>query len=185
MHCAHRPFRSVATCVIVAGASRHFWWRPQCRPSTKAPAHRQCVQAVDGMNGKLAGFGGSFADHGVCGAIGSLIDSARRRLGFQFDVTGASFNGRFLGAAPGHLFRRDPAKALFGVYGSYTYWDQVGGVRIATGGPEVKFGMGRWTLQGVAGVEFGNNASGTVGGRSRPLTPGIHWFFYQVNRCYH
>lgn len=184
MHCTHWLFRSVATCVIVAGASLTSGAARSADLPVKAPAQSECVQAVDGINGKLAGLGGSFADRGIYGALGSLSAPLGCEFGVQFDATGASFDGRFLGAGAGHLFWRDPAKALLGIYGSYTYWDQVGGVRIAHVGPEGELYLGRWTLQGVAGVEFGNSASATVGSFIQTYDIRTR-FFDQVNLAYY
>jgi hypothetical protein len=183
MRCAYGLSRSVAVCMIFAGFSfASGEVRSADMPVKAAPAG--CVQAVDGINGKLAGLGGSFGDHSIYGALGSLTLPLGCEWGFQFDATGASFDRRFLGAAAGHLFWRDPAKALLGVYGSFTYWDQVGGVRIGHVGPEAELYFGRWTLQGVAGVEFGNNPSELVGGLIQAYDIRTR-FFDQVNIAYY
>jgi hypothetical protein len=175
--------RSVVACMVLAGVSLASGLaRSADMPVKAVPAG--CVQAVDGINGKLAGLGGSFGDHGIYGALGSLSLPLGCEWGFQFDATAASFDGRFLGAAAGHLFWRDPARALLGVYGSFTYWDRVGGVRIGHVGPEGELYMGRWTLQGVAGVEFGNRASGLVGSLIETYDIRTH-FFDQVNLAYY
>ena len=87
----------------------------------KAPPSPGCVQAVDGVNGKLAGLGGSFANNSLYGAIGSLSTPLGCGYGLQIDATAASFDGRFLGAIGGHLFWRDPSRGLLGLYGSYAH----------------------------------------------------------------
>jgi hypothetical protein len=184
MRCADALLRSVAACMIFAGVSLASGAARSADLPVKAPAMSGCVQAVDGVNGKLAGLGGSFADHSLGGALGSLSMPLGCEWGFQLDATAASFDGRFLGAGAGHLFWRDPAKALFGVYGSYTYWDQVGGVRIGHVGPEAEWYLGRWTLQGLAGVEFGNNASGLIGGVTQTYDISTR-FFDEVNLAYY
>lgn len=143
-----------------------------------------CTQAVDGINGKVAGLGGSFANKGVAGALGSLSMPLGCEFGVQFDATGGTFDKRFTGAAAGHLFWRDPAKALFGVYGSYTYWDQVGGVKIAHIGPEAEFYLGKWTVKGIVGAEFGNTASGLVDGVTQTYEIKTR-FFDQVDLSYY
>ena len=150
---------------------------------TKAPPIG-CVQAVDGINGKIAGLGGSYANKGIYGGLGSISMPLGCEFGVQIDASGGSFANRFLGSAAGHLFWRDPAKALLGVYGSYTYWDQVGGVRANHVGPEAELYMGRWTLQGVAGVEWGNTASGTVDNFIQTYEIKTR-FFDQVNVGYY
>jgi hypothetical protein len=151
---------------------------------TKAPAQNGCPQAVDGVNGKLAGLGGSFADHRIYGGLGSVAVPLGCEFGAEFDATATNFDSRFLGAVAGHLFWRDPAKALLGVYGSYTYWDQLGGVRIGRLGPEGELYIGRWTLQGVTGVEFGNNASGMVNGLTQTYDIKTR-VFDQTNLAYY
>lgn len=162
---------------LVSGAAR------SADMPTKAP-HAGCVQAVDGINGKVAGLGGSFANKGVYGALGSVSLPLGCEFGVQIDALGGSFDKRFLGAGAGHLFWRDPAKALLGAYGSYTYWNQVGGVRIGHVGPEAEMYLGRWTLRGLAGVEFGNTASGTIGSLIQTYDIKTR-FFDQVNLTYY
>jgi hypothetical protein len=152
--------------------------------STKAPASAGCVQAVDGINGKVAGWGGSFNNKSIYGGSGGLSLPLGCQFGAQIDGTAASFDGRFLGSIGGHLFWRDPAKGLLGLYGSYTFWDQVGGVRANHIGPEGEWYYGRWTLQGVAGVEFGNTASGTIDGLIQTYSVTTR-FFDQVNLAYY
>ena len=129
--------------------------------SRAQPAASPC--AVDGLNGKIAGFGGSFANDGVYGGAGSLTTPLTCDFGAQIDGNAASFDGRFLGTIGGHLFWRNPNFAMLGVYGSYTDWDRAGGVRAGHVGGEGAWYAGRFTLQGIAGVEFGNTTSETNG----------------------
>jgi hypothetical protein len=63
----------------------------------------------------------------------------------------------------GHVFWRNPNLGLFGLYGSHSHWNEFTGVTVNHTGPEAEWYIGRWTIQGVAGVEFGNSASGQVG----------------------
>lgn len=151
--------------------------------ATKAPAMlTNC--AVDGPNGKVSGFGGSAAGKGLAGGTGSFALPLGCEFGVQIDGTAASLDHRFLGVISGHAFWRDPSKALFGLYGSYAYWNQVGGIRVGHIGPEGELYLGNWTLQGIAGVEFGNTASGLVGGV--PTTYDMTTrFFDQVNLAYY
>jgi hypothetical protein len=151
---------------------------------TKAPPPPNCTQAVDGVNGKIDGLGGAFADKSYDAAQGALAVPLGCAFGAQVDLTGGSFDGRFLGTVAGHLFWRDPARGLLGAYGDFTQWDQFSGVRAGHVAPEAEWYNGRWTAQGVAGVQFGNNVSGTVG----PLTQTFNVptrFFDEVNLAYY
>ena len=157
MYCSVGVFRSVAASVIFAGISLTASAAFSADMPVKA-AKSGCVQAVDGVNGKVAAWGGSYANKSIYGTTGSLSVPVACEWGAQFDATAASFDSRFLGSGGGHYFWRDPSKALVGAYGRYTYWDQVGGVKVAHIGPEAELYLGRVTLKGVAGVEFGNAA---------------------------
>jgi hypothetical protein len=151
---------------------------------TKAPAMAGCVQAVDGINGKLAGYGGSSADKGLYGGSGAVAIPLGCEFGAQIDGSAASFDRRFLGTIAGHLFWRNPTKGLIGLYGSYTDWDQAGGVHANHVGGEGEYYFGQWTLQGVAGVEFGNNTSVVTGGMTQTYNVQTR-FFDQVNLAYY
>jgi hypothetical protein len=151
---------------------------------TKAPAMAGCPQAVDGINGKLAGYGGSSADKGLYGAQGALAIPLGCEFGTQIDGSAASFDDRFLGTIAGHLFWRNPAKGLIGLYGSYTDWNQGGGVHASHVGGEGEYYFGQWTLQGVAGVEFGNNTTVVTGGVTQTYNVQTR-FFDQVNLGYY
>jgi hypothetical protein len=131
--------------------------------ATKAPPSQGCVQAVDGVNGKLGGFDGSFGNKTYYEGEGALAVPLGCEFGAQVDLNGGSFDGRFIGTVAGHLFWRNPAQGLLGVYGDFTKWDEFGGVRAGHVGPEAEGYFGQWTVQGVAGAEFGNSTSGTVG----------------------
>jgi len=117
------------------------------------------TRAVDGVNGKIEGFGGGYATKGLYGTLGSLSLPLGDQFGVQFDGAAGSFASRFIGMGGAHLFWRNPQQGLVGVYGDYTHWDQYGGVHYSHIGPEGEAYLGRWTLHGVAGVEFGNNSS--------------------------
>jgi hypothetical protein len=176
---------SIAICCAVPGVVFAVVPAKAADMYTKAPAQATaCTQAVDGINGKVAGFGGSFASKGIYGGIGSLTLPLGCEFGAQIDGTAGSFDGRFLGSIGGHLFWRNPAKGLLGVYGSYTHWDQVGGVHANHIGPEAEWYSGQWTLQGVAGVESGNTASATIGSLIQTYEVKTR-FFDQVNLAYY
>lgn len=151
------------------------------------PAATGCVQAVDGVNGKIGGLGGAFGNFGdkeLAQAEASLAAPLGCGLGAQLDLSGGSFDGRFIGTVAGHLFGRDPSRGLLGVYGDYTRWNQFGGVRVGHVGPEAEGYFGHWTVQGVAGAEFGNTASGVVGSVLNTFNIRTR-FFDEINLAYY
>jgi hypothetical protein len=135
----------------------------------KAP-HYVSAPAVDGINGKVDAFGGSIANRGVWGTKGAFSIPLGDRWGAQIDGVVGSFNHRAFGSFGGHLFWRDPTRALLGAYVSHTHWDQFGGVHVTQVAAEGEYYWQRWTLQGIAGVEFGNSASNTTS--TTVVTPG-------------
>ena len=130
------------------------------------------TRAVDGINGKVEALGGSYATKGLYGTLGSLSLPLGDQFGVQIDGAAGSFDSRFIGMGGAHLFWRNPQQGLIGVYGDYTRWDQYGGVHYSHIGPEGEAYLGRWTLQGVAGVEFGNNSSALTSNSSTVAIPG-------------
>ena len=149
-------------------------------PSRKmepAPVMTQ-LPAVDGINGKLEVFGGlsqrlsqdPFAPfftrnqwRPTAGVLGSVSFPLAHSFGLQIDGSAATTAGAFNGGLGAHAFWRDPAKGLFGVYGSVNYIGRAGGLVVGRVGPEAEIYLGRVTLQGVAGVEFGTRKSATFG----------------------
>jgi len=152
--------------------------------ATKAPPSPGCTQAVDGLNGKLGGFGGSFDNKTYYEGEGVLAVPLGCEFGAEVDLNGGSFDGRFIGTVAGHMFWRNPAQGLLGVYGDFTKWDEFGGVRAGHVGPEAEGYFGRWTVQGVVGGEFGNNASGTVGTVIQTFNVRTR-FFDEANLAYY
>jgi hypothetical protein len=116
--------------------------------------------AVDGINGKAGILGGSLADRPIYAGKGTLSIPLGGSFGAQIDGMGGSWDHQAFGGIGGHLFWRDPTRALFGVYVSHTHWDRFGGVHVTQVAGEAEYYFGRWTLQGIAGVEFGNSAVG-------------------------
>jgi hypothetical protein len=151
---------------------------------TKAPRVPGCVQAVDGLNGKANGYGGTLNDKTLDGGQGSFGVPLGCEYGLQVDGLAGSFNDNSIFAIGGHLFWRNPSSGLYGLYGSFLHWNQFTSVDVNHIGPEAEWYLGRWTVQGVAGAEFGNAASGQVG--PNILTYDIRTrFFDQVNLAYY
>ena len=149
----------------------------------KAPAVMIPLPAVDGANGKIDGFGGSVGNKGVYGLEGIYSVPLQGPYGVQMDGRAGSLDRSGFGSVGGHLFWRDPRQALFGIYGDYTNWDRYGGVRVGHVAGEGAYYFGQFTLEGVAGVEFGNNASSSIFGSATatststtapgPVPPGV------------
>lgn len=119
------------------------------------------MPAVDGLNEKVDFFGGSVANRSLYGAEGSVGIPLAGPYGLQLDGNLGSLGGNGYGAAAGHLFWRNPGQGLLGVYGSFTEWDQNGGVWVSQIAGEGALYWGRWTFEGIAGVEFGNSVNST------------------------
>jgi hypothetical protein len=133
-------------------------------PFLKAPPMELPPPAVDGINFKFDGLGGTIANRSLYGSQGAVAIPLGGQYGLQVDGAAGSFDDRFFGSTAGHLFWRDPRAGLAGAYASYTDWKSpVGSVFVAKYGGEGALYLGRWTAEGVAGVEGGSNRTGTVG----------------------
>jgi hypothetical protein len=131
-------------------------------PLIKAPSFEQ--PAVDGLNWKAEGFGGSMADRTIFGSKGSFTAPISGQFGVQADGAIGRFDSRLFAAVGGHAFWRDPRVGLIGVYASHTYWDFLGGANVTQVAGEGEYYWGSWTVQGIAGVESGNHRSQVVSG---------------------
>jgi hypothetical protein len=160
--------------------------------------------AVDGVNWKLDGLGGAFSDPSRSFGAGRVAVTVPlgTQFGLQLDGVAGNFDNRFFASGAGHLFWRDPDRGLLGLYGNYTSWDQYGGVHVSQVAGEGEIYWGRWTLQGVAGIESNNSATiitKTLSTVPLPNTPpgpntintltqtiaGGSNFFDQVNLAYY
>jgi hypothetical protein len=177
-----------ALCLILAG-----------RPAIAADALPRKVDpvmpvftqlpAVDGINGKISGFGGwidtgkrdtfvtpagaAFVlptpnrSQGLFGAKVSLSAPIGQSFGVQVDGLATSARGAFVGGGGAHLFWRDPNAGLLGIYGSATRNNAFGGINRYKLGGEAEVYFGRFTLSGTAGweqIQSGSRFVGTVPG---------------------
>jgi hypothetical protein len=115
--------------------------------------------AVDGVNSKSDVFGGSFGHQSFYGGRTSITAPLGGRWGAQLDLTGGSLGGDTFLSVAGHMFWRDPSRGLLGLYIDHTNWNGLGGVNVTQIAPEFEVYWHRWTLQGIAGVEFGNSGT--------------------------
>ena len=114
------------------------------------------------LNGKIDGLGGSIGHRSLYGSQGSLSIPLGGQYGAQIDGMVGSWGGRtFENVAP-HLFWRNPAQGLVGFYTSHTWWDQFGGLYVGRAAGAAEWYSGPLTLQGIAGVEFGNSRTNTI-----------------------
>lgn len=151
----------------------------------KAPPPMALPQpAVDGTNWKFGGLGGVMADKTIAAGTGSVSIPLGGQYGLQLDGALGTYDSRLIGAAGGHLFWRDPARGLFGLYGSYTHWSQYGGIDAGQVAAEGEIYFGRVTLQGIAGVEFGGSASGVSGNLIETYDVKTR-FFDKINLAYY
>jgi hypothetical protein len=127
----------------------------------KAPTAPLYDPAVDAFNTKVEAFGGSMGGRSVYGGQGSLTVPLEGQYGAQVDGGVGGLDGSAFGQVAGHLFWRNPSQALFGIYGNFTSWDRFGGVNVGQVAAEGEYYYGRFTLQGIMGVEFGNSVSST------------------------
>lgn len=170
-------------------------WASAADIYTKAPAAATLPlqPAVDGLNWKVGGLGGTLADRALGGAQGSLSVPLGGQWGLQLDAAVGSFDGRFFGSGAGHWFWRDPSRGLMGLYASHTHWQEFGGLHVTQVAGEGEAYFGRFTLQGIAGVEFGNSQTGATGTTSTATTATTFFdnydvktrFFDKINLAYY
>lgn len=147
------------------------------------------LAAVDGLNAKLSGFGGwidndrgnpfavpgfaiqrSNSSQAIFGGMGSVSIPLGQRFGLQIDGLASSARGAFAGGGAAHLFTRDPAVGLLGLYGSGFRNNAFNGFNRTKAGVEGELYFGRITLSGVAGWEqtrsSGTRFLGVFGGQN-------------------
>lgn len=117
------------------------------------PAMPSVLPAVSGVNGKISVEGGLFDEEGFGALSGSISLPLGQSFGVQIDGTVGTFDEEFFGSAGGHLFWRDPAYGLLGLYGSFTALDGIDG-EVSRIGVEGEYYWNQLTLKGVVGAEF-------------------------------
>lgn len=117
------------------------------------PVEPTVLPAVSGINGKIAVQGGSFDEEGFGLVTGSLSLPLGNPFGVQIDGMAGTRDGDFIGGAGGHLFWRNPAYGLLGVYGAYTHRDDIDG-SVSRIGVEGEYYWQNWTARALVGVEF-------------------------------
>lgn len=128
------------------------------------------LPAVSDVNGKIAGGFGAFDGDGIGFGLGSFSLPIGHAFGLQVDALGGGSGGGGFGGVAGHSFWRDPSRALFGVYGSWLTADHIRfDVAHVAGEAEVYFD--RLSLEGMAGLEFGDADTGFFGSATLAYYP--------------
>jgi hypothetical protein len=121
----------------------------------------QQMPAVDGINAKIAGYGGGEnGSNGFYGTVGSLSIPLAQQWGLQVDGDLGSDSGIGFHSEAAHLFWRDPSIGLVGAYASYAHWNGIGaltipriGVNIGRYAAEGEYYWSRWNFHALAGYE--------------------------------
>jgi hypothetical protein len=127
------------------------------RDAHSQPIFTPNYAAVDGINAKFEGLGGSTANKPLYGARGAVSFPLTHSWGLQIDGAGGSWNSDSFYSIGGHLFWRNPAHGLIGVYVNHLQWNGLDGLHVTQVALEGEYYWNRWTLQGVIGVENGNS----------------------------
>ena len=122
----------------------------------------QPATSVDAMNFEFSVSGGAFQRNVLGSAsnamfIGSVATPIPyfERFGAQVDLAAGVYDGSFSSAGAAlHLFWRDPSTGAVGIYGDWGYVDPEHAGRLAG---EIAFYDGRWTLDILAGIQFGQH----------------------------
>lgn len=114
--------------------------------------------AVSDTNAKISGFGGAVGsggrDEGLGGIAGSLTMPLGHAFGLQLDGAYASLGGDDFGSTGAHLFWRNPAIGLLGIYGGYAHLDKFGGIDIGRIGAEGQYYMRDLTIDTAVGAKL-------------------------------
>jgi hypothetical protein len=114
--------------------------------------------AVSAPNGKLDIRGGSQDGLGSFQATGSFSIPIDHAFGFQADGMIGSLGGEAVGAIGAHLFWRDPAAALLGVYADVGFNNSAAIGSIGRVGAEGELYLERLTLKALLGGQFGDSS---------------------------
>lgn len=113
--------------------------------------------AVDGFNLRLSaltGVVGGYSNHMFLASVATPIPMVSG-FGAQLDLGIGKYRHDYISAAAGlHLFWRDPGRGMIGIYGDWGYVNPEHAGRMGVEGAIYK---DRWTLDGFAGVQFGQH----------------------------
>src|ERR1700722_3686493 len=112
--------RFLLSTTILASFAAVWSWSPASagdQSSVPPYPYDPSLPAVSKLNARLEGAFGEFDDKNMAAFQGSLATPLGHSYGAQIDVPAGGWDGRSLVGAAGHLFWRDPAFALIGLYG--------------------------------------------------------------------
>lgn len=125
---------------------------------------QRALPAVSGLNAKIGSFGASLADESAGGAFIGVALPLGHSFGAQIDgMVGTAQGGNAFHGIGGHLFWRDPARALFGIYAGHVQWDAdsvtggSGRVEVNKVGFESQLYLGRLSLESLTAYQFGTD----------------------------
>lgn len=129
----------------------------------------QLLPAVSAVNGSVGAFDGRWPQSDVYGVNGSIAFPLGVSFGLQFDGQAGRSPTEFADGAGEHLFWRDTALGLIGIYHSQsrsrydaglTY--DADGAKLRTFGLETEFYLNRFTFKGTAGAQSGRYDGATT-----------------------
>ncbi len=127
------------------------------------------LPAVAQTNGKFEVGIGAIQGDGLAYGAATVVLPIGHTMGAQVDVLASNWSGAISGGFAGHAFWRNPAYALAGLYGSFSYTDQGVGylqnkdVKISRLGAELELYMGNVSFETILGIEGGDIRSRIFG----------------------
>lgn len=126
------------------------------------PVAQQSQGSVDALNFEFSGLGGSYQRNVIGSASNAMFLATLaspipffENFGVQIDGAIGSYDQDFTSAAGAlHLFWRDPSQGMIGLYGDWAYVNPEHAGRV---GVEFAVYNGRWTLEVLAGMQFGQH----------------------------
>jgi hypothetical protein len=122
--------------------------------AVRAPFIAGALPAVSAQNGKLGAFGGQIDSETILGLDGSFSVPLSHDWGAQVDGLAGTGGGSPFWGIGGHLFWRNPAQGLLGIYGSFVNWSDIG-ARVSKVGAEGQLYNGPWTFSALAAMQGG------------------------------